>query len=347
MAPSGADYRRLSSYHVLWIVDGQGTYQIDFQNYHYTGDRILFLSPGQYFRVVAGSFKLKEIAVPATLLPHNHQLATASRVLFTHVYEAGAIIPSPQWPHDAPLNETEHLHTWLRKAALHWVQQKPFDPHITPRETNLIFDLRQLIEMYYQEQRPVHEYVRELDFSSKWINRITTSRINRTIGELVRSRQMLEAKRELFFSDKTVKEIAYALDFSDPAYFSRFFSTHAGLSPVAFREAHAASRVDPFLENVWALVEDHFRQTRSVAFYAAQLFLTPKALSAKVKQATGQPFSHLIKSRVVAEARRLLTSSDLPIQEIAWYLGFEEAPHFSHFFKQATGQAPLVFRQNG
>lgn len=341
-AVPGTTYRQLPDHHILWIESGNGVYQIDFHNYSYNGKRILFLSPGQYFTVVTGSFELKEIALPASLLAHNPRLITDSRVLFTHVYEAGAVVPSPHFP-DLP--EMNHLHTWLRDAARHWRAQKPFHPHITPRETNLIFDLRQLIETHYQEQRPVRDYVRALDLSAKWVNRITTSCINRTIGELVRSRQLLEAKRELVFSDKAVNEIAYALDFADPAYFSRVFSRAVGVSPVAFRASYAASRVDPFLEEVWALIEQHFRHTRSVAFYAEQLFLTPKALSAKVKGITGKPLSHLIIDRVIIEARRLLTTSDIPVQEIAWYLGFEEAPHFSRFFKRATGQAPTFFRQ--
>jgi len=340
-------YRRLANYHIIWVKDGCGIYQIDFQNYSYTGERILFLKPGQYFSVLTGAFTLTDVVVPASLLSQNPRLAAASRVLFTHVYEAGAIAPSPDLPLVSPLIEKDNLEAWLWDAADHWGKQKPLHPCITPRETNRIFDLRHLIEAHYRERRPVREYARELGLSPKWVNHITTSRINRTIGDLVQSRRVLEAKRELFFSDKTIQEIAYELDFADPAYFSRFFSRNAGLSPTAFREKYASSRVDPFLEDVWGLIEQHFRHTRSVAFYAEKLFLTPKALSAKVKRLTGKPFSQLIKDRVVAEARQLLSTSNVPVQEIAWYLGFEEAPHFSHFFKQATGQAPRVFRQKG
>lgn len=339
-----AVHRPLPGYHIIWIEDGHGVYQIDFHNYSHAGSRILFLGPGQYFSVVAGSFALRQVAVPASLLAHNFQLAEASRVLFTHIYEAGAIAPSPALGPGLPLDAEGPLQLWLRDAARHWLEQKPLHPHITPRETELIFDLRQLIEENYREQRPVHEYVRELDLSSKWVNRITTSCIRLTIGELVRSRQLLEAKRELAFSNKDVKEIAYALDFADPAYFSRFFARAVGVPPVAFRAGYAASRVDPFLEDVWALVEQHFRHARSVAFYAEQFFMTPKSLSTKVKKRTGRPLGRLIQERVAAEAHRLLTASDMPVQEIAWYLGFEEAAHFSHFFKRATGRAPLAAR---
>jgi AraC family transcriptional activator of pobA len=46
---------------------------------------------------------------------------------------------------------------------------------------------------------------------------------------------LLEAKRALTYSDATVAEIGYSLGFSDPAYFSRFFTKRAGSSPSRFR----------------------------------------------------------------------------------------------------------------
>lgn len=55
------------------------------------------------------------------------------------------------------------------------------------------------------------------------------------------ARSVLEAKRMLIYADMSVAEIGYSLGFSDPAYFSRFFSRHSGRSPQAFR---IASRAD-------------------------------------------------------------------------------------------------------
>ncbi len=50
---------------------------------------------------------------------------------------------------------------------------------------------------------------------------------------------LLEAKRTLSYTNMTVAETAYYLGFADPAYFSRFFSKHAGQSPAAFRKRMA------------------------------------------------------------------------------------------------------------
>jgi AraC family transcriptional activator of pobA len=49
-------------------------------------------------------------------------------------------------------------------------------------------------------------------------------------------RAILEAKRSLLYGNLSVADVGYALGFADPAYFNRFFTRHAGLSPGAFRK---------------------------------------------------------------------------------------------------------------
>jgi AraC family transcriptional activator of pobA len=48
-------------------------------------------------------------------------------------------------------------------------------------------------------------------------------------------RAMLDAKRALLYTNMSVAEVGYAIGFSDPAYFTRFFSRQAGVSPSAYR----------------------------------------------------------------------------------------------------------------
>jgi AraC family transcriptional activator of pobA len=57
---------------------------------------------------------------------------------------------------------------------------------------------------------------------------------------LVQDRKMLEARRALLYSNMTVAEIAYHLGFDEPAYFTRVFTRHAGVSPRSFRESAPA-----------------------------------------------------------------------------------------------------------
>jgi len=59
-------------------------------------------------------------------------------------------------------------------------------------------------------------------------------------SQIIKDRLVLEAKKQLKFSNKTVREIAFELGFEDPAYFSRLFSKNAGISPTQYRRLELA-----------------------------------------------------------------------------------------------------------
>jgi YesN/AraC family two-component response regulator len=59
---------------------------------------------------------------------------------------------------------------------------------------------------------------------------------SRTLTELIAERIIIEAKRELYLTNKSVKEIAYTLGYDDEYYFSRFFKKQADVSPQVYRQ---------------------------------------------------------------------------------------------------------------
>jgi AraC family transcriptional regulator, transcriptional activator of pobA len=75
-----------------------------------------------------------------------------------------------------------------------------------------------------------------LNISSKALAKITKTYFNKTLTELISERIVIEAKRELYLTNKSVKEIAYELGYEDEHYFSRFFKTNADVSPQIYRE---------------------------------------------------------------------------------------------------------------
>lgn len=72
--------------------------------------------------------------------------------------------------------------------------------------------------------------------------------------------------------------------------------------------------------------------------------ITPKYLSAIIKETTGRPASAWIDDYTVVEARELLTNSDETIQQISYDLGFSSPSHFAKFFRDRTGQKPKEAR---
>ncbi len=94
------------------------------------------------------------------------------------------------------------------------------------------------------------------------------------------------------------------------------------------------------------LVDLNFREKRKVSDYAEMLFKSPKTLSNLFAIYNQKSPQQVIHERLALEAKRLLQYSDKQNQEIAFELGFNDAAHFSKFFKKMTGDTPTNFRQS-
>jgi AraC family transcriptional regulator, transcriptional activator of pobA len=104
---------------------------------------------------------------------------------------------------------------------------------------------------------------------------------------------------------------------------------------------------DPTVEALRRLVEEHFRKQRQLDFYSELLAMTPDRLNDMVKRTTGVTAGHLIRQRVLTEAKRQLVFTNLAIHEIAYDLSFSDPSHFARFFRKQTGTTPQVFREQG
>jgi len=104
------------------------------------------------------------------------------------------------------------------------------------------------------------------------------------------------------------------------------------------------SPADKTVEALRRLIEQHFHAQRLVAFYAKQLAMTTDRLNDHVKRATGVTAGHLIRQRVLTEAKRQLVFTNLSIQQIAYDLGFADPSHFARFFRKQTGSTAQQFR---
>lgn len=102
---------------------------------------------------------------------------------------------------------------------------------------------------------------------------------------------------------------------------------------------------DGLLRRFKRMVDQHFSQEHSVAFYADALHITAGHLNKTTKQLTGSSAKEYIQKRITTEAKRLAVFSDLSPKEIGFALGFESQAHFSSFFKKCTGQSFVQYRQ--
>jgi AraC family transcriptional activator of pobA len=97
---------------------------------------------------------------------------------------------------------------------------------------------RHLIESHYLKHWPVERYARHLSLSETSLNRLCRRLAGVTAFDFIQQRLALEARRRLVYAANSVSGIAGELGFKDPAYFSRFFRRHSGVSPLEFRRRH-------------------------------------------------------------------------------------------------------------
>jgi AraC family transcriptional activator of pobA len=132
--------------------------------------------------------------------------------------------------------------TWLACCAL-WilalrVAVPAGDAYPSGHDVDRLRRFRLLIESYYLKRWPVDRYARRLALSETSLNRLCRRLAGRTAFALVQQRLALEAQRRLVYAANSVRGVGSELGFKDPAYFSRFFRRHCGVSPHEFRRRH-------------------------------------------------------------------------------------------------------------
>ena len=104
------------------------------------------------------------------------------------------------------------------------------------------------------------------------------------------------------------------------------------------------NRAEEYFKQFTHLLGEHFREERSVGFYARQLCITPKYLTTLIKRISGLSVSEWIDNYVIIEAKTLLKYSTMSIQEIAYYLNFPNQSFFGSYFKRNTGMSPSQYK---
>lgn len=94
-----------------------------------------------------------------------------------------------------------------------------------------------------------------------------------------------------------------------------------------------------------ALVEANYRTHQPVAWYAAQLGLSPERLGRLVQARSGLTPQALLHQRLLREAERRLLHLDTQVARVAFDLGFRDPAYFGRFFRRHTGHTPLAWRQ--
>jgi AraC-like DNA-binding protein len=94
------------------------------------------------------------------------------------------------------------------------------------------------------------------------------------------------------------------------------------------------------------LVFIHYRERRQVGFYSEKLNISPKYLSQIIKASTGKSANEWIDEHVMLEAKALLKSTNMTIQQISDGLNFTSQSFFGKYFKRCEGISPKEYRDS-
>ncbi len=250
--------QRNNYYSLIWVTEGDGQAKADFATYDIVPNTLFAFSPYQPFMLYSDN--LKGIALhfhPDFFCIHKHHNEVACNgVLFNNIYQ-------PPFVHiDADSEATFNMVLTQMKAEMHQNALAQYELLISylkiflitasrlktrqqqdvvveassdQKEPFILQNLKDAIEQHFKTKHSASDYANALNISTKALAKITKAHFNKTLTDLIAERIIIEAKRELYLTNKTVKEIAYELGYEDEYYFSRFFKTNADVSPQIYR----------------------------------------------------------------------------------------------------------------
>jgi len=245
-------------YEVLFFTGTGGSHEIDFKSYQIKTNSIHFISPQQVHLLQ------RKNNVTGTVISFKEDffLEAQSAIKFT---DQVSFLNNPYSSPILQLNKKEHAQEILQLigkiekeyisehidkhlALVSWVKlflilcKRLYLPEsrieaASASPSEITRNFKKLIDKQYRKIKSVSEYAQLLNITAGHLNDTIHKDLGKTAGELIHDRIILEAKRLLYHSEMSIKEIAAELHYEDPSYFGRFFKTHSGNTPDQFRKA--------------------------------------------------------------------------------------------------------------
>ena len=251
--------QRNNYYSLIWLTQGKGKVKADFSEYDFQENSLFAFSPYQPF-MLSSDKTLGGIALqfhPDFFCIHKHQAEIACNgVLFNNIYNPPfiAIDENSASTFRMLMNQMKtemqnpalaqyellisYLKIFLITASRQKTEQEPKALQAVSdfKEPFILQNLKDAIEKDFKTKHSASDYAKALNISASALAKITKTHFNKTLTDLISERIIIEAKRELYLTNKAIKEIAYELGYQDEYYFSRFFKTNADISPQMYRE---------------------------------------------------------------------------------------------------------------
>jgi YesN/AraC family two-component response regulator len=258
--------QRNNYYSLIWVTEGKGKLKADFTEYDFEKESLFAFSPYQPFMFTGKNLKGTALHFHPDffcILKHQKEVA-CNGVLFNNIYQAPFITVSTSESKkfislieqmkeeikNTELAQSELLISYLKiflisASRIRVSQSTEAQVAVADmKEPFILQNLKDAIEQHYKTKHSANDYAEILHITPKALAKIVKNYFNKTLTELISDRIIIEAKRELYLTSKTVKEISYSLGYDDEHYFSRFFKNNADISPQVYRETVGFARAE-------------------------------------------------------------------------------------------------------
>ncbi|MFA6873198.1 MAG: helix-turn-helix transcriptional regulator [Bacteroidaceae bacterium] len=245
------NYVHRDDYYMLFLLEeGEATVLIDFKEYKIFAPAVFFFLPGQVHQpinhkeisgwglvvdsmLVANEYKelfKTSIYKPFVPLEENvlHDLRVCVSLLQRRINA------------DNRLTDQGVIHSlataYIGMIGEIYQKNVPVSMHKRPGVITVQFN--SLLVANYQTMKTPSQYASRLNISPSYLNEVIKRTTGLTASECIQNEIMVHAKRLLFHTNMSVKEIALELGYEDWAYFTRLFTKASSLSPTQFRKKH-------------------------------------------------------------------------------------------------------------
>lgn len=250
--------QRNNYFSLIWVMAGNGILKADTEEYDFSDNTLFAFAPYQPYMITSTGM-LNGIAIyyhsDFFCIHKHHREISTNGVLYNNVYqppfvkidEHSAAVFSMACDQikaeiqNPALAQHELLVSYLKillitASRLKTEQQPGLVEMKDNKEPYILQKLKDAIEANFKVKHSPADYAGLLYISPKSLAKITKTHLNKTLTSLINERIIIEAKRELYLSNKTIKEIAYELGYDDEYYFSRFFKVNTDVSPQVYRD---------------------------------------------------------------------------------------------------------------
>lgn len=259
--------QRLNYFSLILILKGEGIVRSDVSEYELRKNQLLCFSPYQPFLIQAES-GLQGVAVHFhsdffCIVKHQKEVS-CNGVLFNNIYEPPFVLLAEKERDDllailedmkkelAESNLAQHelivsyLKIFLIQSTRIKLKQSSKENVAVDDKSEpfLLQSLKDAIEKNFKEKHSPSDYANLLNTNARNLASLSKKYFDKTITNLITERIIIEAKRELYLTSKSIREIAFDLGFSDEFYFSRFFKNCTDISPSLYRETVGFGRAE-------------------------------------------------------------------------------------------------------